>query len=588
MESAERGDVFLFEGFRLDRRGGGLFQREESGVFVPVPIGPRALDVLSVLVERAGELVTRDEIMAAVWPHTVVEDNNLNMQIAALRRVLDAGRPPPGCIQTIPRRGYRFVAPVTRPAAAAPSAPAEPSPPRDAGRADQGSGPKSPPRYRVRRAFMAGVLGALVLAVAGAMAWTVESRWVAGVRPVPPLSIVVLPFANLGGDPDKQDFADGITEDLTTDLSRLADMRVVSHDTAFTSKDKPVSARRIGRELGVRYVLEGSVQRSGERVRINVQLIDVATNTHLWAERFDRDIGDLLALQDEITGRVAIALNLRMVASEALRPTAHPDVLDHILRGRSKIYKPASRRNFAAAIAEFEQALALDPHSVEAQSRLAIALVSRALDEMSGTAKADIERANRLIEQALATKPDSLLAHFAKAQLLRAQHRCGDAIREYEIVLAANRNERASIGNIGRCKIYLGAIEEGVALEKQAVRLSPPRDPFRAVWYFRIGQARVLQARLDDAILWLEKARNANPAYPFVAIWLAAAYGLKGDVPRAAAELAEARRLGGNGPPASIAAERAAGERDFVAPATQTMLEATFLTGLRQAGLPEH
>ena len=107
MESTERGDSFLFEGFRLDRRGGGLFQRDGSGVFVPVPIGPRALDVLGVLVERAGELVTRDELIAAVWPETVVEDNNLNMQIAALRRVLDAGRPPPGCIQTIPRRGYR-------------------------------------------------------------------------------------------------------------------------------------------------------------------------------------------------------------------------------------------------------------------------------------------------------------------------------------------------------------------------------------------------------------------------------------------------------------------------------------------------
>jgi TolB-like protein/DNA-binding winged helix-turn-helix (wHTH) protein len=588
MEPAERGDIFLFERFRLDRRGGGLFQREESGVFIPVPIGPRALDVLNVLVERAGELVTRDEIIAAAWPQTVIDDNNLNMQIAALRRVLDPGRPPPGCIQTIPRRGYRFVAPVTRPAAVAQSAPAEPSPPRDAGHADHRSGPKSPPYYRARRAFMAGVVGALALAVAVAIAWRVESRWFAGVRPVPPLSIVVLPFANLGGDPGEQYFADGITEDLTTDLSRLADMRVISHDTALTYKDKPVSAKRIGRELGVRYVLEGSVQRSGDRVRINAQLIDAATDTHLWAERFDRGIGDLFALQNEITGRVAIALNLRMIASDAVRPTEHPDALDHILRGRSEIYKPASRRNFAAAITEFEQALALDPHSVEAQSRLAIALTSRALDDMSGTAKADLERANRLIKQALARMPDSPLAHFAKAQLLRAQHRCGDAIPEYEIVLAANRSERASIGNIGRCKIYLGAIDDGVALEEQAIRLSSPRDPFLAVWYFRIGQARVLQSRFDDAILWLEKAHNANPAYPFVATWLAAAYGLKGDLPRAAAELAEARRLGGNGSPASIAAERGAGEKDFATPATRAMLETTFLAGLRQGGLPEH
>ena len=247
MESAERGDIFSFEGFRLDRRGGGLFQRDETGILVPVPIGPRALDVLGVLVERAGDLVTRDEIIAAVWPQTVVEDNNLNMQIAALRRVLDPGRPPPGCIQTIPRRGYRFVAPVTRPAAATQSAPAESSPARDAGHGDHRSSPTSLPQYRVRRAFMACVAAALVLAVAGAIAWKVELRWFADARSAPPLSIVVLPFANLGGDPGAQSFADGITEDLTTDLSRLADMRVISHDTAFTYKYNPVSAERIGR-----------------------------------------------------------------------------------------------------------------------------------------------------------------------------------------------------------------------------------------------------------------------------------------------------------------------------------------------------
>ncbi|MGH7060921.1 MAG: hypothetical protein ACREFH_11070, partial [Stellaceae bacterium] len=386
---------------------------------------------------------------------------------------------------------------------------------------------------------MAGVIGALMLAVAATIAWRAEPRWFAEIRPAPHLSLVVLPFANLGNDPTQQYFADGITEDLTTDLSRLADMRVVSRDTAFTYKGVPVNAKRIGRQLNVRYVLEGSVQRSGKEVRINVQLIDAETDTHLWAERFDRSVGDLFALQNEITGRIAAALSLRLTASEAARPTGQPDALDHIFRGRAEIYKPASRRSFAAAIAEFERALALDPYSVEAQSRLASALASRALDEMSGSAKADIERGNRLVEQALAASPDSALAHFAKAQLLRAQHRCDAAIREYELVLAANRNELSSLGNIGRCKIYLGAIDDGVALEQQAIRLSPARDPFLAVWYFRIGQARLLQSRLDDAIAWLEKAHAANPAYPFVATWLAAAYGLKGDLPRAAAELAE-------------------------------------------------
>jgi adenylate cyclase len=195
-------------------------------------------------------------------------------------------------------------------------------------------------------------------------------------------------------------------------------------------------------------VLEGSVQRSANQVRINAQLIDAESDTHLWAERFDRGISDLFALQNEITGRIASALNLTLIASEAARPTQHPDALDHIFRGRAAIYKPATRQNFAEAIAEFEQALTLDAGSVEAQSRLASALASRVLDDMSGMARADIERGNGLAEQALAEDPASPLAHFAKAQLLRAQHHCAAAIPEYETVLAADRNALSSIGNI--------------------------------------------------------------------------------------------------------------------------------------------
>jgi tetratricopeptide (TPR) repeat protein len=213
-------------------------------------------------------------------------------------------------------------------------------------------------------------------------------------------------------------------------------------------------------------------------------------------------------------------------------------------------------------------------------------LATRVLDDMSDTAASDLERTSRLIEQALAKAPGNAVAHFAKGQLLRAQHHCDAAIPEYESVLAANRNALSSIGNIGRCKVYLGLVDEGVALEEQAIRLSP-HDPFLVVWYFRIGQARLLQARVDEAIGWLEKAHNENPAFPFVATWLAAAYGLKGDAPRAAAELDEARRLSGNGSPRSIAAARIISARDFSASASQALLEDTYLAGLRDAGVPD-
>ena len=199
----------------------------------------------------------------------------------------------------------------------------------------------------------------------------------------PRLSIVVLPFANLSNDPEQQYFADGITEDVTTDLSRLAGMMVISRNTAFTYQNKRIDTKQIGRELGVRYVLEGSVRRSGDQVRINAQLIDAETDEHLWADRFDGDTGDLFAVQDEITSRIAVALDLELVGAEVARPTEHPDALDYILRGRAASLKPQSRENRAEAIGLFERALALDPQSVEAQSWLAIALVARVLDGMT-------------------------------------------------------------------------------------------------------------------------------------------------------------------------------------------------------------
>jgi len=166
----------------------------------------------------------------------------------------------------------------------------------------------------------------------------------------PRLSIVVLPFANLSIDPEQQYFADGITEDLTTDLSQLANMLVISRNSAFTYKDKAVNAKQIGRELGVRYVLEGSLQRSGNQVCINAQLIDAETDTHLWAERFENETGYLFALQNEVTSRIAGALNLELTAREAARPTGHPDALNYILRGRAAFSNPASRDTYAEAI----------------------------------------------------------------------------------------------------------------------------------------------------------------------------------------------------------------------------------------------
>jgi TolB-like protein len=403
-------------------------------------------------------------------------------------------------------------------------------------------------------------------------------------RELPRLSIVVLPFANLSNDPDQQYFADGITEDVTTDLSRIAHSFVISRNTAFTYRNKPVNTKQVGRELGVRYVLEGSVQRSGNRVRINAQLIDAETDKHLWTDRFDRDLGDFFALQNEITGRIANALNLELVRMEAARPADDPEALDYIFRGRAAYNKGSSREGFAEAIDQYERALVLDPGSVEAQSLLAGTLASRVNEAKTDSAAADIERAEGLIKRAFATSPLDPLAHYAKGALLRAQKRPEEAIHEFERVLAVNPNSTNALHLLGWCKWLTGSIEEVIPLAEQAIRLSP-RDPFIANRYVRIGAVHLLQSRTDEAIVWLEKARNADPRERYTHAFLASAYGLKEQPHRATAELDEAGRLFGDDRFSGIARLRT--KENWGVPKIRALFEATYFAGLRKAGVPE-
>jgi adenylate cyclase len=326
----------------------------------------------------------------------------------------------------------------------------------------------------------------------------------------PRLSIVVLPFTNLSDDREQQYFADGVTEDLTTDLSRLANMFVISRNTAFTYRNKPIDTKQIGRELGVRYVLEGSVRRSGNQVRVSAQLIDAQTDAHLWADRFDRDTNDLFVLQSEITGRLANALGVELIAAEAARPTEHPDALDYILRGRAARLKPKSRNVYAEAISLYERALALDPQSVEAQTRLADSLVGRVLDQMAGSA--DLARSDGLVSQVLAASPRSADAHLVKGRVLQAQNRWEEAIPEFETALALNRNLVRALRQLAVCKLYAGLIEEVIPLEEEVLRLSP-RDPAIGGRYIVIGSAHMLQSRIDEAIVWFEEVRSDIPLH---------------------------------------------------------------------------
>jgi adenylate cyclase len=405
----------------------------------------------------------------------------------------------------------------------------------------------------------------------------------------PRLSIVVLPFANLSNDPKQEYFADALTEDLTTDLSRIDGMFVIARGSAFTYKGKAADPKQIGRELGVRYVLEGGVRKLGARIRINAQLIDAETAGHLWAERFDRDTADLFAVQDEIAGRIAIELNLNLLAAVAAKPAEHPTALDYYLRARAAGMAPPSPERDARVIGLLEQALELDPQSVAIRSRLAGILTGRVAEA------ANIERARVLAESALALSPRDPLAHFARAQVLRALGRWQEAAAEYEASIAGNRNFALAYSHLAQCRIYSGAIDEAIPLAERAIRLSP-RDPNIVDFYLRIGQVHLLRSRVDEAIAWFEKACAAAPLTMWPHTWLAAAYALAGHDARAASELAEARsRVADNRVAhdrySSLARLRAAGQYatapgNWGVPKIRALCEATLFAVPKSGGLP--
>jgi tetratricopeptide (TPR) repeat protein len=259
------------------------------------------------------------------------------------------------------------------------------------------------------------------------------------------------------------------------------------------------------------------------------------------------------------------------------------------LRGRAVYLKPVTNDIHGEAIGWYERALAVDPQSVEAQSSLAISLAGRVIDGMSPDARTDVRRAEEIVKQTLSISPRNPRAHFAKGQLLRAQGRCAEAIHEYEIVLALNRNWVLVIAALGWCKFLMGSIEEALSLHEQAIRLSP-RDPGIGNWYNRIVRIHLLQSETNEAIAWLERARTANAAHPNMRIDLAAAYALKGETERATTELAEARRLNRDGRYSSIARFKAAGISSggyWGVPKVRALFDATYFTGLRKAGMPE-
>jgi TolB-like protein/class 3 adenylate cyclase len=340
----------------------------------------------------------------------------------------------------------------------------------------------------------------------------------------PRLSIVVLPFANIGGDPEQEYFVDGVTESLTTDLSRISGSFVIARNTAFTYKGKPVDVKQIGRELNVRYVLEGSVQRGANRVRVNVQLIDAETGNHLWAERFDKPLADLFDMQDEIVARLANQLMAELIAAEARRTehVPHPNSMDLYFQGLACVNRGLTYTNLAQGLSHFERALALDPKNVDAL--VGVGQVNSAL--ASGGLTDDPEQrfivAENALSKALSAAPNHPWAHFWFADVLTFTNRAVQGIAECERSLVLDRNLASAHQLIGIAKFFIGRAEETEVHVQQALRLSP-RDTRAFIWFAIVAFSQLLLGRYETAVEWGRRSIEMNRNWPLVHFFLAAA-----------------------------------------------------------------
>jgi adenylate cyclase len=423
------------------------------------------------------------------------------------------------------------------------------------------TGAKPPePKKRPAQALIAvGIAALLIVVMAGAWYFLGANRpaVVASDAPAPAasnvaapteaahLSIVVLPFTNLSNDPNQDYFADGITENLTTELSRIRNSFVIARNTAFTFKGKNVDAKEIGKELAVRYVLEGSVQRDQNRVRVNAQLIDAQSGAHLWADHFEEDVADLFKLQDQVVARLTNALGFQLVKAEADKSalSRNPDSVDLTMRGKVLVYSLSlTKESNLTAQGFFEQALKIDPNNSDA---LAGEAWSYTGDKAFGWIKADIDYDAKILGQAdrsIALDPDNVLAYQAKAAYLTMLSRPDEALRAADAGLAVNPSSAILLATRANAETYSHQFEQAKSDLQQAMRLSP-RDPRLGQWRNFTADAELGLGRFDVAIDESNKAIDAGYHAFYAYLNLSAAQALTGKMDEASAALAEARRL---------------------------------------------
>jgi adenylate cyclase len=440
-----------------------------------------------------------------------------------------------------------------------------------------------------RRRWIVWSLAAFLLFLGTAAAWWMGSQFFPGQRAdspdAPRLSIVVLPFSNLSGDPSQEYFADGITEDLTTDLSRIAGSFVISRNTAFTFKGKAVDVRQVGRELGVRYVLEGSVRRMGGTVRVNAQLIDAGTGAHLWAEQMDVDQGAVATSQDNfgIANRLARTLSVELVNVEGRRaPRANPDAVDLTLRGWSVLNAGPNKDEVQQSVTLFEEALRIDPDNGQASAGLAQALTLIYRSRWDPEPAKVLARADEAATRAISSAPNYAHAHYVKAEVLGLANRFDAAIATYDRAITLDRNLAAA--HVGRARnlVLIGRAADAVAPVEHAIRLSP-RDPDLYVWYFVLCHANTHLARDASAIDWCLKSIATGKTFWAALMDLASAYAWRGQKAQAAAAVAELLKVR-PGFTVQKLTEEGSGVSDH--PTFRKEFQ-RIVEGVRRAGLPE-
>ncbi len=521
---------FLFANHRLDTD-----RRELRRGLEAVAVEPQVFDLLVYLVENRDRVVSKDDLIASVWGGRIVSDSTLTSRINAARKALGDSGEDQKLIRTIARKGLRFVGDVQmQPNGADPLPAADPPP-------DESHEPRpalpSPDRP----------------------------------------AIAVLPFVNMSGDPEQEYFSDGISEDIVTALSKLRWFFVIARNSSFTYKGKAVHMKQIAEELGVGYVVEGSVRKGGERVRITVQLNDVATGSHIWAERYDRDLADVFAVQDEITEAIVAAIEPQLYAAENFRAKRKPpesmDAWDLVMRALSHYWRVTRQDNLVAQ-ALLEKAIAIDPHYGQALGVLAASHTFSAhmgWADMAGVAPI----AERAALAAIHADSEDPWAHYAFGCVYLFSRRIDDALAEFELALSLNPNFSLAQGYYGLALSYGGRWEEADLAARRALRLSP-RDPFSAIYYGIAAYAQFVGRNYDEAMRLARDGIRQRGDFVGAHRVFTAAAAMAGQAEAAAAALGELRRVQPNVSLAWIADQM---------PIQRDADRAHYLEAFRRAGL---